>query len=211
VRTLRIVSAEAEGEALALAAEALDAGQLIIYPTDTLYALGCRADAGEAVRRVRDAKGREAGKALPLVAADLEQVGALCRSMSPEARRLAAAYWPGPLTLVLEAGLGVAEEVTAGAAGVAVRVPAHPLLLRLCARVGPLVSTSANRSGSAPPRTCEEAVAQVGFAAAIALDGGPGGDRPSTIVDLTGGAPRLLRAGAVAWDAIRATLRGGPA
>jgi tRNA threonylcarbamoyl adenosine modification protein (Sua5/YciO/YrdC/YwlC family) len=136
----------------------------------------------------------------------LAQARALAGEWPEAAQRLAAAFWPGPLTLVVPAAARVPVEVTSGSGTVAVRVPALELARRLAAGAGALVSTSANRSGQAPPRTCPEAVAQVGEAAALALDGGPGHPLPSTIVDVTGGEPRLLRAGAVDWDQARRRL-----
>jgi tRNA threonylcarbamoyl adenosine modification protein (Sua5/YciO/YrdC/YwlC family) len=117
---------------------------------------------------------------------------------------LARAFWPGPLTLVLPASPQVPDEV-AGDRTVAVRVPAHVVARELCDLAGPLVSTSANRSGAPPALTCEEAVAALGGAAAFALDAGPGTARASTIVNATGDSPVLVRAGAVAWeDVLRA-------
>ena len=195
---VRVNGATNSGDVLARAVAVLAAGGLLVYPTDTLYALGCRARDVDACARVRRAKGREDGKPFPLVAGDTAAVEAL-GNLPDGGRRLALRFWPGPLTLVLEAAAGLPGEVTAGTGTVAVRVPALPLTRALCLAAGPLVSTSANRAGLAPARTCAEAVAALGDQVAMALDAGPGRDRPSTIVDLTGGAPRLLRAGAVAW------------
>ncbi|HEY3120669.1 MAG TPA: L-threonylcarbamoyladenylate synthase [Vicinamibacteria bacterium] len=193
---------------LARAVTVLRGGRLLIYPTDTLYALGGLALDGAAVDRVRLAKGREEWKPLPLVAADLEQVNGLCSSPTDALARLARRFWPGPLTLVLPAAAGVPEAVTAGTDTVAVRVPALALVRRLCAEAGPLVSTSANPAGAPPPRTCHEAVVGVGRAAALALDGGTAPvSLGSTIVDLTQREPRLLRPGPIAWDAVAAALR----
>jgi L-threonylcarbamoyladenylate synthase len=98
--------------------------------------------------------------------------------------------------------------VTAGTGTVALRVPALRLARELCERAGPLISTSANRSGAPPPLTCQEAVAQVGGAARLALDAGPGRPAPSTIVELRGGEARLIREGAVPWSAVQAAWRG---
>jgi L-threonylcarbamoyladenylate synthase len=180
---------------------------LLIYPTDTLYALGGRAFDSAAAARVRLAKGRAEAKPLPLVAADLAQVGALVRGFPEGARALAERFWPGPLTLVLESNAGVPEAVTAGTGTVALRVPALRLVRELCERAGPLISTSANRSGAPPPLTCQEAVAQVGGAARLALDAGPGQPAPSTIVELRGGEALLIREGAVAWAEVQAVWR----
>jgi L-threonylcarbamoyladenylate synthase len=198
--------AHPDASVVARCAEALAGGALAIFPTDTLYALGGRALDPAAGRRVREAKGRPGGQPLPLVASDLEQARALCASWPQDAERLAAEFWPGPLTIVLAAAPDVPLEVTSGTGTVAVRVPGLAVTVALCAAAGALISTSANRTGVRAPLTCEEAVAGVGAAAAIALDGGPGRPLASTIVDLTGDAPVLLRAGAVAWADVMAVL-----
>ena len=179
----------------------------MILPTDTLYALACQASLPEAAAAVRAAKGRDERKPFPLVAGDLEQLQAVCGTLPDAARTLAARFWPGPLTLVLPAAAALSPAITSGGGTVAVRVPAHAFLRRLCLRVGPLVSTSANRSGEAAPPSCSEALAEVGSFASLAIDGGPGSAVPSTIVDLVGPEPRLLRAGAIAWPEITAALR----
>jgi L-threonylcarbamoyladenylate synthase len=193
-------------EVVARCAAALEGGALLIFPTETLYALGgCALDPGVA-RRVREVKGRPSGQPFPIVAADRAQARSLCSAWPRDADRLADAFWPGPLTIVLPAAPGVPPEVTSGTGTVAVRVPGLPLTAALCAGAGPLLSTSANRTGARGPLTCAEAVEGVGAAAAIALDAGPGGGLASTIVDLAGDAPALLRAGAVAWDDVMAVL-----
>lgn len=198
--------ARPEAAVVARCASAIAGGALVIFPTDTLYALGGRALDPAAARRVREAKGRPGGQPLPLVAADREQARGLCADWPGDADRLAAAFWPGPLTIVLPAAPDVPPEVTSGTETVAVRVPGLPFTVALCAAAGALISTSANRTGARGPLTCAEAVAGVGAAAAIALDAGPGRPLASTIVDLTGGAPALLRAGAVAWEDVLAVL-----
>ena len=192
-------------EPLSRALAVLRSGGLIVYPTDTLYALGGLALDASAAARVLRAKGRPPASPLPVIAADLAQVEALSARRPAALAVLASRFWPGPLTLVLGAVPAVPDEVTAGTGTVAVRVPDLLLARRLCAD-GPLVSTSANRSGGPPPVTCTEAVAGVGAAAALALDGGPGRAVPSTIVDLTG-APRLVRDGAVPWNEVARVLR----
>jgi L-threonylcarbamoyladenylate synthase len=203
------VAGEAEEEgAVACAVAALDAGGLLIYPTDTLYALGGRGRDAAAGRKVRAAKGRDA-RPLPLIAADLEQVLGLAADVPAPALLLAERFWPGPLTVILASRRDVPDEVTAETATVAVRVPALALARRLCRDAGPLISTSANLSGAAAPLTCAEAVAGVGAAAALALDAGPGRSVASTIVDLTGAAPRLVRSGAVPWAEVLAALQAG--
>jgi L-threonylcarbamoyladenylate synthase len=196
-----------EAAAVDAAARRLRAGELVIFPTDTLYALGALGSEARAAAAVRQAKGRDDRKPLPLIAADLEQARGLCAAWPEAAARLAGRFWPGPLTLVLPARPGLPIEVTAGGGTVALRVPGTALPRALCAAAGgALVSTSANRSGEPAPVTCAEAVAAVGTAAALALDGGPGRALASTIVDLTAEEPRLLRAGAVEWTEVLARL-----
>jgi L-threonylcarbamoyladenylate synthase len=204
---VRVSGTEPDPAVVALAASLLSAGSLLIYPTDTLYALGGRvldAAAGVAVRR---AKGREEGKPLPLVAADLAQARDLSRAWPEAAERIAARFWPGPVSLVVPAATAVPVDVTAGTGNIAVRVPDLALTRALCGRAGALVSTSANRAGGSPPVSCAEALEAVGAAAALALDAGRGRSVASTIVDLTATPPRLLRAGIVSWEEIEGVLR----
>ena len=208
---LRLTTPTDDENALEPAAAALKRGELVILPTDTLYALACQAGHAEAPQRVRVAKGRDGGKPLPLVAGEAAQLEALCGPLPATAKTLIDRFWPGPLTLVLSAAPAVSDAITSGGGTVAVRVPAHDFLRRLCRRVGPLVSTSANRSGRPAPRTCAEALAEVGESVTLAVDAGPGRAQLSTIVDVTGTAPKLLRAGAIAWLEIAAALRRGPA
>ena len=204
---VRVSGTDPDPAVVALAASLLTAGSLLIYPTDTLYALGGRvldAAAGAAVRR---AKGREEGKPLPLVAADLEQARVLCASWPEAADQLAARFWPGPLSLVVPAAPTVPADVSAGSGNIAVRVPDLELTRALCRQTGALVSTSANRAGGTPPITCADALEAVGAAAALALDAGRGRAVASTIVDLTSTPPRLLRGGAIPWEEIEGVLR----
>jgi len=204
---VRVSGTDPDPAVVALAASLLTAGSLLIYPTDTLYALGGRvldAAAGAAVRR---AKGREEGKPLPLVAADLEQARVLCASWPEAADQLAARFWPGPLSLVVPAAPTVPADVTAGSGNIAVRVPDLELTRALCRQTGALVSTSANRAGGTPPITCADALEAVGAAAALALDAGRGRAVASTIVDLTSTPPRLLLGGAIPWEEIEGVLR----
>jgi L-threonylcarbamoyladenylate synthase len=202
---LRVDADRPAEDTIARALSVLREGSLLIYPTDTLYALGGLALEAAVSMSVRAAKGREEDKPLPLVASGLEQARSVCASWPEGAARLTERFWPGPLSLVLPARAEVPKEVTSGTGTVAVRVPACELTRGLCA-YGPLIATSANRAGAPPPRLCAEAVAGVGRFAALALDGGPGRSSSSTLIDLTGRAPRLLREGAVAWKDVLATV-----
>jgi L-threonylcarbamoyladenylate synthase len=193
---------------VAVAAAALRRGAIVAYPTETFYGLGALATLPEAVARLGEAKLRPDGKALPLVAADERMAFGLWAGVPPEALVLARAFWPGPLTLVARAAPGLPGPVSPGGT-VAVRVPGSEQARELCRLAGgPLVSTSANPSGGPPP--VEAAGLDPWLIARIdlVLDGGrtPGG-LPSTVVEIGAGAPRLLRAGAVPWEAVEGVLR----
>jgi L-threonylcarbamoyladenylate synthase len=206
ILTLRVDAQNPDPAMLETAWAAIQRGDLLIYPTDTLYALGGAAWDGTVARKVREAKGRDEGKPLPVIARDVAQAVGLCKEWPSFAERLAQAFWPGPLTLVLPSASGVPFELSGRT--VAVRVPGPPLARELC-RFGPLISTSANRSGRPAPSTCAQALVEVGQAVALALDGGEGQKAPSTVVDLTSDPPRALRPGAVPWDEVERVLRGG--
>lgn len=194
---------------LARAAGVLRAGGVIVFPTDTLYGLAADPRNPAAVAAVFRVKGRGPDEPLPLVAADVGQVEGEAAVMSPLARRLAERFWPGPLTLVLAARTTLAPSVTAGTGTVAIRVPDHVVARRLTALAGfPLTSTSANRSGFPAAATAVEAAAGLEEGLAGVLDAGitPGG-APSTIVDARGDEPRLVRAGAIAFERVLEALR----
>lgn len=188
----------------------LRGGALAIYPTDTLYAIGCRALDGAAVKRLREAKGREADKPLPVIVADVAQARALAARWPDGAQRLADAFWPGPLTLIVPARPTLPPELLAGAQGVAVRVPASEIARALARLVGPLVATSANLAGQASCVTVD--LAERAFPlATLAFDIGPLQGQPSTIVDLTGPTEsfRLLREGRIPRAKVEAALGPG--
>ena len=193
---------------LAVAAAALRRGSLVVYPTETFYGLGVLATLPAALARLSAAKLRPAGKPLPLVAADAAMAFALWVEVPPAARRLAEAFWPGPLTLVAPAAHGLPDPVTRGGT-VGVRVPGAALARELCRRAGgPVISTSANPPGGPPPASVEALDPELLSRVDLVLDGGetPGG-LPSTVVEVGVGGPRLLRAGAVPWKAIEEALR----
>jgi L-threonylcarbamoyladenylate synthase len=182
------------------AAEALGAGALVILPTETVYGLAADAADPAAVARLYEAKGRPRFNPLIAHVADLAMAGRVAR-LDERARGLAAAFWPGPLTIVAPAadnGL-VCDLARAGLDTVAVRAPAHPVAQAVIGAFGrPVVAPSANRSGRPSPTTLADAVAETGAAAAVALDGGHCRiGIESTVVSLLDGPPRLLRPGAV--------------
>ncbi len=193
-------------EAIAQAAELLGAGQLVAFPTETVYGLGARADDAVAVGRIYAVKGRPADKALSVLVPDVMIARRAAAHWPASAERLARAFWPGPLTLVVQRAGLVVDEVVAGGPTVALRVPDHPTALDLLRRCPfPIAAPSANRSGKPPATSAEEVLA--GFAGRIpmVLDGGRSPARTaSTVVDLTqserGGV--ILRAGVITAEAL---------
>lgn len=196
--------------ALGRAAASIRAGGVVAIPTDTLYGLAADPFNADAVGRVFAIKGRTAEWALPLVAADAAQIAAHLGALPPLALPLAARFWPGPLTLLVLASDRLAPEVTGGTGRVGVRVPAHLVARRLCeACERPLTATSANLSGQPAADDPDEVARSLGRGSDIMLlDAGktPGGP-PSTIVDVTMAEPRLVRAGAISWEAVLACLQ----
>jgi len=177
----------------------LDAGGVAAVPTDTFYGLAANALDAAAVERVFALKGREAGKPLPLVVRDAAQAAELARELPPLFHELAAMFWPGPLTLIVAARPGLPEALTAGQGTIAMRQPALGFLDALLRATGyPLTATSANRSGQPACRTAAEVERQFGPALHLIVDAGLSpAALPSTLVDLSGEAPRILREGAV--------------
>ncbi|CAN7210623.1 L-threonylcarbamoyladenylate synthase [Phenylobacterium sp. LjRoot219] len=193
---------------IAEAAAALRAGGLVILPTETVYGLAADAANPQAVAAVYEAKGRPSFNPLIAHVGDLAAARRIAR-FDARAERLAQAFWPGPLTLVLPVGDtdAVCDLARAGLDTVAVRMPAHPLARRLLAAFGgAVVAPSANRSGRPSPTTYADAVEETGDKAAAALDGGPCAvGLESTVVALLD-APRLLRPGAVTRSEIEALI-----
>jgi L-threonylcarbamoyladenylate synthase len=198
----------ATDEAIKAAGYLMREGGVVVYPTETVYGIGCAPSDPDATQRICEIKGR-ADKPLPLICADIEAARKVVE-MTPEAEKLAAKFWPGPLTLVLKARSKFGMWVTHGASTLGVRVSPHPVAQRLASEAGGvIVSTSANISGDEPASSAEEAREIFGNKVDIILDGGksPGGES-STVVDLSGEEIWLLRKGPVSGDDIMAVLRG---
>jgi L-threonylcarbamoyladenylate synthase len=205
---LSIEPAAPDTEVIAAAGRVLSSGGIVAYPTDTLYGLGVDPRNAAAVQALFGLKGRAGVLALPLVAGSVAQAEAL-GVFTPLARRIASRFWPGPLTLVVAASAPLAPGVAAADGSIAVRVPDQAIARALATAFGsPITATSANRSGQPPAVTAGEVEAALGDALDLVLDGGavPGGN-PSTIVDASGSAPRLVRAGAVAWERVLESLQ----
>jgi tRNA threonylcarbamoyl adenosine modification protein (Sua5/YciO/YrdC/YwlC family) len=189
-----------EPSLIAALAERLRAGAIIAVPTDTVYGIAADAFSASAVARVFACKGRSFNKPLPVVVRDRNQARTLARDMPGIFERLADAFWPGPLTLLVRAAPEVPPQLTAGTGTIAMRQPDLPLLQALLNACGfPLTATSANRSGEPECLTAAAVAEQLGDALDLIVDGGVATQAlPSTIVDLTEATPRIVRAGAIA-------------
>lgn len=194
------------GTDITAAAAVLRAGGLVAFPTETVYGLGADASRDEAAARIFAVKGRP--RAHPLIVHIASEIGDWAREVPEAAHRLAAAAWPGPLTMILKRGPRVALATTGGNDTVGLRVPAHPLAQELLrAFGGGIAAPSANRFGHVSPTTADHVVADLGDDVDYVLDGGPCAvGVESTIVDLSRGQPVLLRPGGMPRDAIEAIV-----
>jgi len=206
--TLKVDPNNPDMQAIRVAADAIRRGELVIFPTETVYGLAADAFNEAAVKAVYDAKGRLDHQPLPVQVGSVQDVFRAAEFMSPEARRLAEMYWPGPLTLVLNKSASLPSIVTSGGDTVGVRVPDHPVALGLVKELGsPIVATSANVSGRPAPRTAVEAIRDVGENVSVVLDGGDSRfGIASTVVDMTVSPPKIVRRGSVEVADIRKVL-----
>lgn len=186
---------------LAGAVSLLKAGGVVAMPTDTLFGLGADVSNEAALQKVFDIKGRPADLALPVLVSDWKQVPLVAERFTEAHRQLAAAFWPGCLTLVLPRARTLPPLITAGRDTVAVRMPDHWVPLALAFELGrPITGTSANRSGQPNLETIQEVKEELGDAVDLVIAEGPEPEgRQSTIVDLTSGYPELLREGAASF------------
>lgn len=189
--------------AIGRAVQVLRDGGIVAFPTDTLYGLAVDPRSPAAVQKLFELKGREAGHAVPLIAVDLEQAEGVA-VFDDCSRRLAEEFWPGPLSLVLSARPGLVSDVQAPDGSVALRVPASEVARALARGLGfCITATSANVTGHPPTSSPAVVIEAFGDRIDLVLEAGesPGG-APSTIVDARGPAPRLVRAGAIAWERV---------
>ena len=180
-----------------------------MFPTDTLYGLGADVFSIQALEQVFVIKGRPPRLALPVLVAGWDQLEMVVQPMGRLAGRLARRFWPGLLTLVMPRAYGVPALVTGGGATVAVRMPGHAVPLEIARKLGrPITGTSANRSGETDPATLDGVEAELGHLVDHIVRAGPApGGRASTVVDVTGGAPRLLRQGALPFREVLAAVK----
>ncbi|HKY79012.1 MAG TPA: L-threonylcarbamoyladenylate synthase [Anaerolineales bacterium] len=193
-------------DAMQRAFETLEAGGVVAFPTDTVYGLGAPAFNAASIERLFAIKGRELTKAIAVLIAEPGELDKVAKGLNQRAMRLAERFWPGPLTLVLPRHPSLPALLSPNET-IGVRVPDHAVARALLAAAGPMAVTSANLAGGANPRSAEEVLGQLGGRIELVLDGGQTpGNQPSTVVDLTGAQPRVLRAGPISEEEIRAAL-----
>jgi tRNA threonylcarbamoyl adenosine modification protein (Sua5/YciO/YrdC/YwlC family) len=196
---------EQRAAGLKAAAAAVRNGELVVLPTDTVYGIGADAFTPEAVTRLLGAKGRGRDMPPPVLVGSVSAATALIEDLEDIGRHMIEEFWPGGLTLVCRVSRTLSWDLGDTMGTVAIRMPMHPLALDLLRETGPLAVSSANISGSPAAVTADEAEEQLGDSVAVILDGGPAtGGVASTIVDVTGMMPRLLRAGAVSVEKLAA-------
>jgi tRNA threonylcarbamoyl adenosine modification protein (Sua5/YciO/YrdC/YwlC family) len=190
--------------AVTAAATAVQQGDLVVLPTDTVYGIGADAFDPVAVSDLLDAKGRGREMPPPVLVSAAATLDALAVRVPGYARALVEAFWPGPLTIVCHQQDSLKWDLGDTRGTVAVRMPLHPVAIELLTEVGPMAVSSANLTGHPAPETCDAAQEMLGDSVSVYLDGGPTpGNVPSSIVDVTGKVPVLLREGALSPDELR--------
>ncbi|MFE2878868.1 L-threonylcarbamoyladenylate synthase [Streptomyces roseus] len=186
------------------AASAVRRGELVVLPTDTLYGIGADAFSAEAVGDLLAAKGRGRNMPTPVLIGSPNTLHGLVTDFSEQAWELVDAFWPGGLTLVAKHQPSLAWDLGETRGTVAVRMPLHPVAIELLTEVGPMAVSSANRTGHPAPEDCDAAREMLGDSVSVYLDGGPTPSTlPSSIVDVTGKVPVLLREGALTAEQLR--------
>ncbi|MFJ4620425.1 L-threonylcarbamoyladenylate synthase [Streptomyces sp. NPDC088812] len=186
------------------AASAVRRGELVVLPTDTVYGIGADAFSKEAVGDLLEAKGRGRNMPTPVLIGSPNTLHGLVTDFSELAWELVDAFWPGALTLVARHQPSLQWDLGDTRGTVAVRMPLHPVAIELLTEVGPMAVSSANLTGHPAPENCDAAQGMLGDSVSVYLDGGPTpGNVPSSIVDVSGDVPLLLRAGAIGEDELR--------
>ncbi|MBB4983000.1 MULTISPECIES: L-threonylcarbamoyladenylate synthase [Streptomyces] len=186
------------------AASAVRRGELVVLPTDTVYGIGADAFSGEAVGDLLAAKGSGRNMPTPVLIGSPNTLHGLVTDFSEQAWELVDAFWPGPLTLIARHQPSLQWDLGDSRGTVAIRMPLHPVAIELLTEVGPMAVTSANLTGHPAPEDCDAAQQMLGDSVSVYLDGGPTpGIVPSSIVDVTGKVPVLLREGALSPEELR--------
>jgi len=198
---------DVRADAVTAAAASVAAGELVVLPTDTVYGLGADAFQPAAIAELMRAKGRGREMPVPVLVGSWSTIDGLVSDVDRRTRSLVEAFWPGGLTLVVRHAPSLSWDLGDADGTVAVRMPLHPVAIELLEVTGPMAVSSANRHGAPPAQTAAEARRQLGDAVAVYLEDGqvPGGVA-STIVDVTGERPRILRLGAIEIDELRAVV-----
>lgn len=205
--TYDCADADARRKGLAAAARAVRGGRLVVLPTDTVYGLGCDAFSASSVRALLKAKNRGPDMPVPVLVGSWSTIDGLVLGVPRTARQLIEAFWPGGLSLVLPHAPSLSWDLGSTKGTVMLRMPLHPVALELLRDVGPMAVSSANISGSPAPATADGARQQLGDSVAVYLDGGDTGEPvASTVVDLTGDDPLILREGAVSTEDVAEVL-----
>jgi L-threonylcarbamoyladenylate synthase len=186
---------------------ALQAGQLAVIPTDTVYGLAADAFGTGSIDRIFAAKRRPRDLELPVLVAGVDQALELAIGVTDTARTVMEKLWPGAITVVVPCDPAVSAILGSDDATIGLRWPDHPVPEAVCRRIGPITCTSANLHGRPTPPTAAEVAGELGDAVAIVLDGGPCTGSPSTVVDCTGIEPKLLREGRIPWDDVLSALK----
>jgi L-threonylcarbamoyladenylate synthase len=186
------------------AVSVLQAGGLVAFPTDTLYALGANSSMESALEKVYEVKGRPSGMALPILVGSFSDIYKIAIDIPEVTWRLIDAFWPGPLTIILNKTQEISDIISGGGRTVAIRMPNHPIALELIRSVGvPITGTSANISGGQNPSAASDVELSLGRSVDLILDGGKCGESgASTILDLTFEHPKLVRLGVLSLEEI---------
>ena len=206
---LRLIKKPDE-KTLAKAGEHIRAGEVVVYPTETLYGLGADATNADAIRKIFLMKGRLESSPIPVIVADMEMLRELVEEVNLISERLIKSFWPGPLTIIFDAKKSLPAELTAGTGSIGVRIPDSSVAVELVrAACRPLTATSANLSGKQPPSSMSEILSQLAKKPAMIIDVGElPSSAPSTVVDPRGKKVKILRQGAIGEKAIMEVLAG---
>jgi L-threonylcarbamoyladenylate synthase len=189
---------------VAAAVEAIKSGELVVLPTDTVYGIAADAFTPHAITALHNARGAERRVPPPVLVGSRHTLDGLVYSLPKAARELADAFWPGALTIMVEHSPSLQWDLGDTGGVVGVRMPLHPVALEVLREVGPMAVTTANKIGRPAPTTAEEAREQLEYSVRVYLEAGAAVDpAPSTIVDVTGDVPRVLRDGAIGFEKLR--------
>ncbi|AKK10891.1 L-threonylcarbamoyladenylate synthase [Corynebacterium uterequi] len=195
-------------QGIAAAVEAVRAGRLVVLPTDTVYGLGCDAFDNEAVAKLLATKRRGPDMPVPVLVGSWTTIQGLTQGLSEDTKTLVEAFWPGGLSLVVPEAPSLPWNLGDTRSTVMLRMPLHPVAIELLREVGPMAVSSANISGQPAPTTATDAKQQLGRAVSVYLDGGTAEiGEASTIVDMSGPRPVILREGAITAERIGEVLR----